>query len=121
MKPLLPKEIDLFLKRFDNFSSGEFRNTDIHSATKISVTLTAQDEAKEFDWITITLEFEGVSDAHLVAEEKLPYIDMDDGISLFYQEGYFYFGIGRCDNISAIKTSTLYIQSKTLKYKQGNF
>jgi len=106
MKPLLTKEINNFLKRFDYFQNSEFRHVETNSPTNISITLTAQDEAKAFDWVSITLMFDGVSDALLLDNNKLNFLNMEDGISILYKGNKFYFGIGKCENISAIKTST---------------
>jgi len=121
MKPLLAKEIDFFLKRFDNFRNGEFRHVEIISPLTIVITLSAQDEAKAFDWVSITLEFNGVSDARIVDNSKLNLVDMSDGISILCEDNKFYFGIGNCNNIANIKTSTCHIESSSLRYQQGSF
>jgi len=121
MKPLLAKEIDDFLKRFDDFRNGEFRHMEIVSPTVITLTLSSQDEAKAFDWVSITLEFSGVSDALLVENSKLNLVDMSDGISILYKNGKFYFGVGKCEKVSSIKTSTCHIEGSSLKYEEGSF
>jgi len=119
MKPLT--NIKGFLDRFCNFYDGEFRHVDVISPTTISITLTTQDKAKEFDWVSVTLEFSGVSDARLLENDKLNLVDMSEGISIIKENNLFYFGIARCENISSIKTSTCHIESSSLKYKQEAF
>ncbi len=119
MKPLT--NIKEFLDRFDSFCDGELRHVDVISPTTISITLTTQDKAKDFDWVSITLEFSGVSDALLLENKKLNLVDMSNGISIIKENNLFYFGIGRCKNISNIKTSTCHTESLSIKYKQGTF
>ncbi len=82
MKPLLATQLDTFLQRFDNFRGGEIRSIDVISPTKIVMTLAGQDSARSFDWITIKLEFNSVSDARVIENSKLKFIDMNNGITI---------------------------------------
>ncbi len=109
------------LARFDNFKDAELRSLEVLSPTDIKMTVAVQDSARAFDWITLELDFIGVSDARLLDQNKLQFIDMSEGVSLLHVDGIFAFGIGACYNIQAIKNSTLYIISKDLKYKEGQF
>ena len=109
------------LERFCNFKDAQFRSLEILSPTDIKLTLVVQDAARDFDWITLKLHFTGVIDARLLEESKLQFVDMSDGASLLHVNKEFAFGIGACYNIQAIKNSTLYIISKDLKYKEGQF
>lgn len=109
------------LKRFDNFKDAQLRALEIILPTHIKLTVAVQDSARAFDWITLELDFIGVSDARLVQEKKLKFIDMSGGVSLLHVNNEFAFGIGACYNASTIKKSTLYIISKDLKYKEGQF
>lgn len=119
MKPLTnTKE---FLKRFDNFKHGEFRSIEVISPTTIVVTLAGQDRAREFDWLGMKLEFNSVSDARILENDKLLLIDMSDGISIINENNRFAFGIGICYNISNIKTSTCHIECLNIKYKEISF
>ena len=119
MKPIT--NTDEFLKRFDNFKDGEFRTIKVISPTTMLVTFAAQDSARAFDWITVDLEFSGVSDARLLEQTKLSLVDMSEGISIINNNNRFAFAIGECYNISTIKSSTCYIESDTLKYEEGQF
>ncbi len=112
MKPLLATQFDEFLKRFDFCKDGEVQNVTIKSPSEISIKLTTQDSAKDFDWISITLEFSGVIDASLVDSSKLHLLDMGDGISLEKN---------KTDFIFKINNSTLFIKFSTLKFKEGLF
>jgi len=119
MKPLT--KVEEFLERFDNFKDSEFRSLEIKSPTSMSITLATQDKNRDFDWITITLDFIDVSDALLVDGNKLQHIDLSDGVTILKNQDKFYFGIGVCSSVDSIKTSTLFIESSNLKYKEGSF
>ncbi|MCW8896282.1 hypothetical protein [Sulfurimonas sp.] len=121
MKPLLKKDLPTFLKRFGNFVDCEFRSIDITSPTTMLVTLAAQDSARGFDWLSIKLEFSGVSDARVLENSKLSLIDTDEGINIIYEDDKYVFGIGNYTNLSSIQNSTCYITSSTLKYEEGAF
>ena len=119
MKPIT--NIKEFLKRFNNFKDGEFRSIEVISPTTISVTFSTQDTARAFDWISMKLEFNNVSDARLLDTTKLSLVDMSDGISILKNDNILAFGIGECYNISSIKNSTCFILSDSLKYEEGLF
>ena len=121
MKPLLKKDIDAFLKRFDNFIDAELRFIEVVSAITVKITLAAQDSAKGFDWITLTLEFNGIGDALLLENSKLSHVDMSEGITLLYENNLFAFGIGSYNNLRNITDSLCYIKADSLKYSQGEF
>ncbi len=108
-------------QRFNNFKDAELRSIETVSPTHIKLTLALQDAARAFDWITLELDFTGVSDARLLEHEKLAYVDMSEGASLLHVKKEFAFGIGACYNIQAIKNSTLYIISQDVKYQEGQF
>ncbi len=119
LKPLT--NIKDFLKRFDDFRNGEFRSIEILSSTVIQITLAGQDTARAFDWISIKIEFSGVSNARLLENTKLSLIDMEDGISIIHNNDTLSFGLGQCSNNSSIKSSTCYIESNSIKYEEGLF
>lgn len=121
MKPLVKKDLDTFLERFDNFIDGELRNIEVSSATTIKITLAGQDKSRGFDWITVDLEFSGVSDARLIDNSKLQHVDMSDAVSILNESNSFAFGIGNYLNLSSIKNSTLYVISENIKYQEGTF
>lgn len=121
MRPLLKKEIDAFLKRFDNFIDAELRSIEIISAHSVKITLAAQDGAREFDWITVTLQFDGISDASLPENSKHHHLDMNDGITILSQNSLFGFGIGKYNTLSNITDSVCYIKADSIKYLQGEF
>ncbi|MDF1876362.1 hypothetical protein JHD47_00845 [Sulfurimonas sp. SAG-AH-194-L11] len=121
MKPLRLDELPAFNKRFSSFKDAEFRSLNIISPLQIQATFAVQDSARAYDWITITLEFNGVNDAKFLENSHLHLIDMSDGANLLKDENLFAFGIGECYNISTIKSASCYIVANTLKYEEGLF
>jgi len=121
MRPLLAKNLPLFMQRFDNFKNGEFRSLEVISPLSIKLIFAVQDSAKEFDWITLELEFEGVSDAKLLNASKIHLIDMSDGVNIINEEKQYAFGIGNYNKLTNIKDSICYIIASSLKYKENSF
>jgi len=121
MKPLLKKDLLSFCSRFDNFVDAEIRSLGIVSNDVIKVVIAAQDSSRDYDWITITLEFSTVSDAKLIEDDKLSLIDMNDGLTILNQNNLFGFSVGNYDNIIGIKNALCYIISSSIKYKEGQF
>lgn len=121
MRPLLQTQIKSFLKRFNNFENAEIRTLEIVTPQNILLTFALQDEARAYDWITLTLSFHEVSDAKLLTTNQLKLLDLSDGFSLFFEENQFAFGLGECYNSSSVKNATLYIIAKSIKYEEGIF
>ena len=122
MRPLQAKDLNSFLKRFDNFIDGEFRSIDVSSPTSIIITFATQDSAREFNWISIDFEFSGVDSAKLLDNKKLSFVDMSDGISIINEDDKFSFGVGKYNNnIDSIMNSTCHITSTSVKYREGSF
>ncbi len=119
MKPLTNTK--KFLERFNNFKDGEFRSIEVISPTIILITFAGQDSSRDFDWLSVKLEFNSVSDARILENDKLSLIDMSDGISIINKDNIFAFGIGECYNISDIKTSTCHIECLNIKYEEVLF
>lgn len=121
MKPLLKKNVESFLKRFDSFIDSELRSIDIITPSTIKITLAAQDSARGFDWITIEFEFSGISDARLIENSKLSHVDMNDGISLISADDMYIFAIGKYNTPTNATNSICYLKAESIKYKQGSF
>ena len=109
------------LQRFDNFKDAELRSLEIVSPTQIKLIIAVQDSVRDFDWITLEIDFIGVIDARLLEQNKLAFVDMSEGASLLHVNNEFAFGIGACYNNQAIKNSTFYILSQDIKYQEGQF
>ena len=113
--------IGIELERFSHFRDAEFRSLEILSPSEIKMTFATQDSARDFDWITVELQFYGVSDARLLQEHQLSLVDLSDGISILKEGTGFAFGVGECYNLSTIKSSSCFVIFSTLKYKEGLF
>jgi hypothetical protein len=112
--------IGIDLERFEHFKDAEFRSAEIISATHIKLTFGVQDKARAYDWITMVFDFHGVSDAKLIEDTKIDFIDMSDGISIL-KDRLFSFAIGEYNNITNINDSIFYIKADDIKYTQGQF
>jgi len=108
-------------ERFSNFIDAELRSLEILSPTEITLTMALQDKARDFDWIMLDMHFSGVSDARIVDNHKLSFIDMSNGASLLEEGTIIAFGTGECYNIEDCKNATLYIIAKNLKTDEGIF
>ncbi|MCF6330158.1 MAG: hypothetical protein L3I99_01260 [Sulfurimonas sp.] len=112
MQPLLSNKLTDFLDRFVSFEEAEFRDIEIINPTTMVLTFATQDKNRGYNWITVKLEFSGVSDASLVENTKLSFVDMSDGVSLKNNGTFFAF---------KIKNSTCQIKSSTIKFEEGQF
>jgi hypothetical protein len=121
MKPLLSKELPIFIKRFGNFIDAEIRCVEIVSPTTIKVIIACQDGARAFDWITLELKFSGISDAKLLDNSKLSYVDTSSGMNIIYENDNFHFCIGNYNSVSGIKNAVSYIISSNIKYEENSF
>jgi len=121
MRPILSKNLKIFCSRFNNFIDAEIRSIEIVSKDVIRVVITTQDSSRDYNWITIILEFNGVSDAKLIKNDKLSFVDMSDGLTFLSQDTLFALGVGNYDNIFGIKNALCYIISSSIKYKEGQF
>lgn len=113
--------IGIDLERFENFKDAEFRSLEVLSSEQLKITFAVQDKAREFDWITLSLEFSGITDAKLLEESKMKLISLSNGINIIKTDIGFAFGIGECYNISSIQSSVCYILYTSLKYEEGLF
>ncbi len=112
MKPLLKKDIKSFLDRFDSFKDAMLESFNIIDSKTIELKLQAQDRAQEFNWVELTLSFNSVSDATLVENSKLTFVDMSDGITL-RADKFFEFALG---SYSDIRSSECFIVADFIKY-----
>jgi len=121
MRPLTANKLQEFLERFENFEGSEFRSLRVLSANSMCAVFALQDKARAFDWITLELEFSGVSDAQLLDESKLAFVDLSTGVSMVNENGVFGFCVGSYNNLASFKNSPCYIISSSVKYLEGTF
>ncbi len=121
MKPLLPQELPNFVKRFGSFIDAELRSIEILSPSTMKVTIACQDSLRDFDWLTLDIEFNAVVDAKIIDNSKLSHIDMSAGVTFLYEADLFGFGIGEYSTNSGIKNAITFIISSNIKYEEGLF
>jgi len=85
VKPLNSASAATLLKRIDHTLDCEIRSIAILSPADIAIRFSVQDRGREFDWIDLVFEVNGISDARLIDEEKLPHVDMSEGISIIIE------------------------------------
>jgi hypothetical protein len=121
MKPLHVSQIESFNRRFNHLIDSELRRVDILSPTTMSIVLSVQDENRAFDWINLELEISGVSDARLIDENKISFVDMSDGISILYEDNNVIISVGKYSSFESANNAPLYIKGDTLKYQENTF
>ncbi len=119
MKPLIYTALEDFLYRFEHFANSELNEIDVITPTSIKLMVSVQDRQRAFDWIGLDFLFEEVVEAHLVDNEKLKHVDMDDGLTIIHENGLFYFMIGDYKTANGTKDALCYIISKSLKYQEA--
>lgn len=120
MKPLSYNSLEDFLYRFESFANAELSNIDIITPTSIKIELNTQDRQRSFDWIGLDFLFEEVVEANLIENEKLKFVDMEEGVSIVYENGLFYFMLGNYKTASGTKDALCYIISKSLKFQEAH-
>ena len=121
MKPLLANKSRELLTRIDNAIDGELYAVTMNSPLNFTIELSVQDKNRGYDWINIAFEIDGVSDARLIEDEKLSFVDMSEGITVLFEDGTYAIGVGKYDSLESIKSATLYLIGSTLKYEERPF
>jgi len=121
MKPLLANKSRELLTRIDNAIDGELYAVTMNSPLNFTIELSVQDKNRGYDWINIAFEIDGVSDARLIEDEKLSFVDMSEGITVLFEDGICAIGVGKYDSLESIKSATLYLVGSTIKYEERPF
>jgi hypothetical protein len=121
MKPLNKHSSKQLLQRIDNAANGEIRSITVIGPTTMQLRLSVQDAGRGYDWIDIILEIDGLGDARLLDDAKLPYIDMGEGITLLFEGEQIGVGIGSYDTIAGLSDSVLYMVGSGIKYAEADF
>ncbi len=112
MKPLAKNDLKEFLDRFEYFKDGEFRNIEIESPTNMIFFFGVQDSLRGYDWVEIKLKFDSISEASLLENSDLSYVDMSEGVDIKHSGTEFAF---------EIKNSTCKVKASHLKHEEGSF
>ena len=122
MKPLLSQnDIDNLLNRVERGVDAQNLSIKLISPIKMEFRLSVQDSHRDFDWIDLIFEIDGVSDARLLEESQLLHVDMSEGISLINNSCVSGICLGTYNDTSGFRDSTLFILGESLKYKEAPF
>ena len=121
MKPLHVSGIQTFLSRFERFSLSEIKSITINSPSVIEIQFSVQDTGRAYDWIDVVFELSNVSDAKLIENSKLAFLDMSEGINIISEENKFALCHGQYSSLKTAKDSPLYIICESIKFKELPF
>jgi len=121
MKPLQATSTNQLLTRIDNAIGGEIHEVVMNSPVNFTIEFSVQDANRGNDWINIAFEVDGVSDARLIEDDKLAFVDMGEGISLVIEERACGLAIGRYASLEALKSAPLYLIGTSMKYEERPF
>ncbi len=121
MRPLLSNKTNELLTRIDNAIEGEIRSVVMNSPMNFTIEFSVQDANRGNDWINIAFEIDGVSDARLIEDNKLPFVDMSEGISIVFEGSVCGLAVGSYSSIEALKDATLYLTGSSVKYQERPF
>ncbi len=121
MKPLLSNKTNELLERIDNAIDGELHSVTMNSPINFTIEFSVQDANRGNDWINIAFEIDGVSDARLIEDNKLPFVDMSEGVSIVFEGSVCGLAIGKYSSINALEDATLYLLGSSIKYEERPF
>ena len=121
MRPLSKNEIETFQSRFERFVDSEIKSITVLSPTVLRILLGVQDSALGFDWIDLSFELSNVSEANLIDNSKLAYLDMTEGMSIVFEDNKFVFCYGDYSSIRTAKDSALFVICDSIKYEELPF
>jgi hypothetical protein len=121
MKPLTQNNAKALLERIDGARGGELRSVIMVDPATFRVTFSVQDRNREFDWVDITFELSGVSDARLIDDDKLDYVDMDEGITVLFENGKCVVAIGDYKTLTSVSDAAMYLVGTSIKYGESAF
>ncbi|MBN2897047.1 MAG: hypothetical protein JXK05_14285 [Campylobacterales bacterium] len=121
LRPLYAHEVESFEARFDYAIGGVLRRIEIKNPETISLHVSVQDKRRDFDWIDLEIEISSVSDTRLVEDKQLRYLDMEEGITVMFEEKKALIAVGEYDTIESALSAPLYILGGALKYQENTF
>ena len=122
MKPLVTQnDIDYLLKRIERGVDAQNLSVEVISPIKMNFRLSVQDSNRDFDWIDIVFEIDGINDARLLDAKQLLHVDMSEGISLINNSCVSGVCIGNYNDTSGFRDSSFFILGESLKYEERPF
>jgi len=117
-KMLTAKSAATLMQRIDDAKGALPIALDIITPTHITLSLNLQDKTRDYDWIGMAFECTEVSDASLIDNNQLSYLDWDEGITLIKEADQWGLAVGNYQSLSHLKDARLYIVAKTIKVKE---
>jgi len=121
MKPLTSSSASQLLKRIEYATNGELRSVNMKDPTTFTITFSVQDKSREFDWINILFEIRGVHDARFIDDDKFSFINMNDGITILFENDNCGLLFGHYSSLASAKDSVMYVIGKSIKYEELPF
>ncbi len=121
MTPLHQNKTQELLTRIDKATNSELISITMNTPQNFTLELSVQDKNRGYDWINIAFEIDSIVDAKLIDDEKLAFVDMEEGISILFDEEQCGIGVGNYKSIDALKSAPLYFIGKSLKYEERSY
>lgn len=121
MKPLNKQSTQQLLERILNGTDAELRSITVLGPTTMQLRMSVQDKNRGFDWLDIIFEVNGITNAQLLDDTKLAYVDMSEGISILYDGDNVGLGVGEYTSLAALESSTLFFIGSGIKYAETDF
>lgn len=121
MKPLTSSSASQLLERIEYATNGELRSVNMKDPTTFTITFSVQDKSREFDWINILFEIHGVHDARFIDDDKFSFINMNDGITILFENDNCGLLFGHYRSLASANDSVMYVIGKSIKYEELPF
>jgi hypothetical protein len=121
VKPLNKQSSQQLLQRILNGTDSELRSITVLDPTTMQLRMSVQDKNRGFDWLDMIFEVSGISNAQLVDDAKLVYVDMTEGISILFDGDRVGLGVGEYVSVDALESSPLFFIGSGIKYAETDF
>lgn len=119
MKPLSATQVKALLERFDHAKDAVIHEIRIQSPSQILLVFGVQDKQRGYDWIDLLIEVDGIEKARLPENAQLA--DMEEGISILFEEGQWGIGIGDYHRLPALEDSNMFLIGTHIKWSEASF
>lgn len=111
------EEIDILLKKYNNFKYEQIRSIEqLPNSSKI-VTLVVQDDDGE-DVNSVKIEFSNIKDSKILVNSVLSFLDMTSGITIIKENNLYGFAIGSGSSMHHVHNAPLYIISSDVNIEE---
>jgi len=121
MKPLTAANKKELMHRIENGIGSELKSLTVIDPVTMQLRLSVQDKTRGFDWIDIIFEVSGVNDARLIEDAKLPFVDMEEGITLAFEGEEVVLAAGDYSSFHSALDAPLFLKGSSIKYEEAPF